>query len=68
MSSNSPRPDDNEELVHEDDKIVGKASGYSALVLVFMLALVGGIALFLKRPKEQGPEIKTAISDRKSVV
>jgi enediyne biosynthesis protein E4 len=57
-----PPPDDNEELVHEDDKIVGKASGYSALVLVFILALVGGIALFLKRPKELGPEIKTAIS------
>lgn len=55
-------PDDHEELVHEDDKIVGKASGYSALVFVLIIALVGAIALFLKRPKEQGPEIKTAIS------
>lgn len=62
MSQPPPPPNEPEELVHEDDKIVGKASGYSALVFVLIIALVGGIALFLKRPKEQGPEIKTAIS------
>jgi enediyne biosynthesis protein E4 len=58
----SPRPDEPEELVHEDDQIVGRASRYSAVVLVLILLLVGGVVLVLKRPKEKGPEIKTAIS------
>jgi len=58
----TPPPNDPDEFVHEDDKIIGKAFRYSAVVLVLVLVLVGGIVFILKRPKEKGPEIKTAIS------
>ncbi len=58
----SPPPNEPEEFVQEDDKIIGKAFRGSAVVLVLVLVLVGGVVFYLKRPKEKGPEIKTAIS------
>lgn len=62
MSNTSPTPpNDQEELVHADDKIIGRAFRYSAVILLIMLVLIGGIVLILKRPKKKGPEVKTAI-------
>ncbi len=58
----SPKPDDRDEFVHTDDKIIGKAFRGSAVVLVLVFVLVVGVVFYLKRPKEKGPEIRTAIS------
>ena len=63
MSKQPPRPtNDRDELVHQDDKIIGKAFRGSAIVLVLVVVLVVGVFIYLKRPKEKGPVIKTAIS------
>lgn len=45
-----PKPDrDDEELVHADDTIIGKAVRWSLLVLVIIGALFGGTVFLLKR-------------------
>src|SRR5690348_6849487 len=41
-------PLEDEELVHTDDTIIGKAVGWSLLVLVIFAALFGGALLLLK--------------------
>ncbi len=40
---NGPPPDENEELVQGDDGAIGRALGKSALVVVVVAALVGGV-------------------------
>jgi hypothetical protein len=59
MSNNPPpRPDAGEELVHADDKIIGKAIRWSAVALVFILVLFGAAVFLLKRkPAPPAPQI-----------
>ena len=58
MQKNSPAPDDGEELVHTDDRIIGKAIRWSLVALVIIAALFGGAVLFLKRkPAAAAPQI-----------
>ncbi len=55
---NSPTPDDSEELVHTDDRIIGKAIRWSLVALVIIAALFGGAVVFLKRkPAAAAPQI-----------
>jgi len=52
----SPKPDrDDEELVHADDTIIGKAVRWSLLVLVIVGALFGGAVFLLKRKPAPPP-------------
>ena len=58
MQNNPPTPDDSEELVHTDDRIIGKAIRWSLLVLVIVAALFGGTVLYLKRkPAAAAPQV-----------
>ena len=45
----SPQPDNDEELVHVDDAIIGKAVRWSLVVLLIIAVLFGGAVLILKR-------------------
>src|SRR5690349_8379977 len=51
IMSNKPNlpPDNQEELVHADDAIIGKAARCSLVVLVLIAGTVTGTVLFLKR-------------------
>ncbi|MBI1176930.1 CRTAC1 family protein [bacterium] len=63
MSNTTPQNSpEHDEFGHEDDKIIGRAFRYSAGIILVILVLVGGVVLLLNRPKEKGPEIKTAIA------
>jgi enediyne biosynthesis protein E4 len=44
-----PKPDHDDELVHADDSIIGRAIRSSLLVFVVAAALFGGVIFFLKR-------------------
>jgi hypothetical protein len=54
MPNDSPLPGENEELVHADDRIIGKAMRGSLLALMIFAVLFGGAVLFLK-PKAAAP-------------
>ncbi|MDX1630845.1 MAG: CRTAC1 family protein, partial [Thermoanaerobaculia bacterium] len=53
-----PFPEDpaSQDLVPEDDRIIGQALRWSLLVIGLLLALGGGILWLLNRPPEVGPE------------
>jgi hypothetical protein len=53
----SPRPDDSEELVHADDRIIGKASRWS-LVAVVVILIVGGVIFLIVNRKPAAPPPK----------
>src|SRR5215470_12612571 len=56
--SNQPTtkpPLDDEELVHADDTIIGKAVHWSLLGLVIFAALIGGAFVLLKRKSAPPP-------------
>lgn len=58
MQKNSPPPDDNEELVHYDDRIIGKAIRWSLVSLLIAAILFGGTMLYLKRkPAAAAPQL-----------
>ena len=58
MQKNPPTPDDGDELVHTDDRIIGKAIRWSLVALVMAAALFGGAVLFLKRkPAATAPQM-----------
>ena len=58
MQNNPPTPDDGEELVHTDDRIIGKAIRWSLVALVILAVLFGGAVVFLKRkPAAAAPQI-----------
>ena len=59
MSNNpSPKPEHEDELVHADDSIIGKAVRKSLLVLVVIAVLFGGTVYLLKRkPAAAAPKI-----------
>jgi hypothetical protein len=58
----NPRPDDNEELVHTDDAIVGRAFRRSLLALVVIVVLAGGAFLALRKKPAPKPTQMTSIS------
>ena len=69
MDSNSsdkkqpkPRPDDNEELVHTDDAVVGRAFRHSLVALLVILLLGGGAFLALRKKPEAKPTQMTSIT------
>jgi len=56
MSQTPPRPsEDQDELVHADDAVIGKAVKASLVALVVLAAAVGGVVLFLKRKPAPAP-------------
>ena len=55
MPTNSPKPDEDEELVHTDDRIIGRATRWSLVALIIIAVLFGSAVLFLKR-KPAAPE------------
>jgi len=59
MNNNpSQKPDPDDELVHADDTIIGKAVRRSLIVLVIIAVLFGGTVLLLKRkPAPPPPQI-----------
>src|SRR6187401_579225 len=59
MNNNpSQKPDPDDELVHADDSIIGKAVRRSLIVLVIIAVLFGGTVLLLKRkPAPPPPQI-----------
>jgi enediyne biosynthesis protein E4 len=57
----SPRPDETEELGHADDRIIGKASRWSAAALI-VIALTALVVLVLRRKPAPPPPKMTAIS------
>ena len=50
-------PDDSEELVHADDSVIGRAFQKSALALLVLGAIAGGL-YFAFKPKPKSPEQK----------
>jgi hypothetical protein len=44
-----PQPDNDEELVHVDDAIIGKAVRWSLVILLIIAVLFGGAVLILNR-------------------
>ncbi len=62
MSNPSPTPPEHQdETTHQNDAVIGKAFRRSAVVLVIVVVVAIGTFFFLNRPKEKGPEVKTAI-------
>ena len=59
MNNNPPpKPDHEDELVHADDTIIGKAVRWSLVVLVIVAVLIGGTIFILKRkPAPPPPQI-----------
>jgi hypothetical protein len=59
MTSSRPTPpDENEELVHADDEIIGRALRWSLFSLVAILILTGGAILLLRRkPPAPPPQV-----------
>ena len=57
-----PRPDDNEELVHTDDAVVGRAFRRSLVALIVILVLGGGAFLALRKKPEPKPVQMTSIT------
>jgi len=59
MSNNpSPKPDQEDELVHADDSVIGNAARWSLVVLVIAALLIGGTVFILKRkPAPPTPQI-----------
>jgi hypothetical protein len=59
MTSSPPTPpDENEELVHADDEIIGRALRWSLISLVGFLILSGGAILLLRRkPAAPPPQV-----------
>ncbi len=56
--NNPPNPDDHDELVHTDDRIIGKAIRWSLIALLILAALFGGAVLVLKRkPAAVAPQM-----------
>ena len=55
-------PDDSDEVAHHDDAVIGKAFRGSAVAFMVVVVVVLGTVWYLKRPKEKGPEVKTAIA------
>ena len=58
----NPRPDENEELVHADDAVVGRAIQRSLIALVVILVLGGGAFLVLRKKPAPKPTQMTSIS------
>ena len=46
-----------EQLVPEDDVVIGKAFRGSVLVILALGLILGGVFLFLRRPQEEAPEV-----------
>jgi enediyne biosynthesis protein E4 len=57
----NPPPEEQEELVHPDDTIIGKAVRWSLIALVVIAVVVGGTLLFLKRKPAPPPAQVTKI-------
>lgn len=58
MLKNSPTPDEGEELVHTDDRIIGKAMRGSLVALMVIAILFGGAVLFLRhKPVAAMPQV-----------
>ena len=57
-----PRPDDNEELVHTDDAVVGRAFRRSLVALIVILVLVVGAFLALRKKPGPKPVQMTSIT------
>lgn len=55
MNPQPTRPDEGEEIEHYDDAIIGKAFRWSALLLMFLLAIGAGIFLVLRRAPAAAP-------------
>jgi len=64
MSNPTPKPssDEQEELVHTDDAVIGRASRRSALVFIVLVALGLGAFFALRKKPEKGPTKVTQIS------
>src|SRR6266478_3470973 len=58
----TPRPDEGEELVHSDDRIIGKAVRGSLVALVIIAVLFAGAILLLKRKPAPAPSQITKLS------
>ena len=57
----APPPDEEEELAHYDDAIIGRAIRVSLWVLAFLAVLVGVAVLILKRPPATAPRQLTRL-------
>ena len=58
MPKNSPLPDDDEELVHYDDRLIGNAFRWSLVALIIIAVLFGGAVFILKRkPAAAAPQM-----------
>lgn len=57
-----PGPDSNEELVHADDAVVGRAFRGSLLALIAVAVLGGGVFLALRKKPEMKPAQMTSIT------
>lgn len=57
-----PRPQESEELVHADDRIIGKASRWSLLALILIALAAGGIIFIARRKPAPPPPKVTPIS------
>src|SRR5216683_1004570 len=58
----TPKPDEGEELVHGDDRIIGKAVRGSLVALVIIAVLFGGAILLLKRKPAPAPSQITKLA------
>lgn len=63
MSTSTPRPpDDNEELVHADDAVIGRAVRHSLIALAVVGLIGGGAFLALRKKPEAKPTQMTQLS------
>jgi hypothetical protein len=58
----TPPPQDQEELVHADDAIIGRATRRSLMAMVILIIVGGGILLFLKRKPAPPPAQVTKVA------
>lgn len=57
-----PDPNETDELVHQDDAVIGRAFRWSILGLAILLAGAAGLFLYWTRPPEKQAEHKTTIT------
>ena len=62
MNNPSPPPDEHEELVHADDRIIGRAVRWSLVVGTVIAAVVIGFVFFVKRKPAPPPARVTQLS------
>jgi hypothetical protein len=58
----TPPPQDQEELVHADDAIIGRATRRSLIAMVIIIMVGGAVLLFLKRKPALAPAQVTKVA------